>query len=220
MNYHSAFDIIGPVMVGPSSSHTAGAVRIGRLARFVLGEMPTSAVFRLMGSFAETYEGHGGDCALLAGVLGMDTGDSDVPKAKRLAEKADLHYAFEKAHLGSFHPNTVAVDLKGAHHSITMVASSIGGGKIEAQALDGLPLKFSGETPTLILRHRDERGFLAHISRILDAQSYNISRLQLERYRPSGDAITVCEIDEHVRNESVEKLQSAIHDLARIQVIQ
>lgn len=170
VNYHSAFDIIGPVMVGPSSSHTAGAVRIGRLARFVLGGMPTSAVFRLMGSFAETYEGHGSDFALLAGVLGMNTGDSDVPKAKGLAEQVGLDYAFEKAHLGSFHPNTVAVDLLGAHHSITMVASSIGGGKIEAQALDGLPLKFSGETPTLILRHPDKRGFLAHISFVLDAQ--------------------------------------------------
>lgn len=219
MKYRSAFDIIGPVMVGPSSSHTAGAVRIGNLARSVLGETPTSVTFRLMGSFAETYEGHGSDFALLAGVLGLSTGDPQIANAKELALAAGLAYAFEKAHLGYFHPNTVAVDLKGTEHSITMIASSIGGGKIEVQELDGLSVKFSGETPTLILRHRDQRGFLANITRLLDAEGYNISRLQLERYQPAGRAITVCETDERVHAESIRKLQSEIPHLATVQVI-
>ena len=112
--YQSAYEIIGPVMVGPSSSHTAGAVRIGNIARQLLNENPLSVEFSLMGSFAETYQGHGTDLALLAGVLGLSTMDDGIPNAKEIAEENGLQYEFKKRVLGSYHPNTVLVELTGA----------------------------------------------------------------------------------------------------------
>src|SRR3954470_12570852 len=110
--YQSAYEIIGPIMVGPSSSHTAGAVRIGSIANQLLNEKPIHVKFSLMGSFAETYEGHGTDVALLAGVLGLATSDENVPQAKQLAEQSGLTYEFTKRILGSYHPNTVLVELE------------------------------------------------------------------------------------------------------------
>src|SRR3954453_19808182 len=129
MKYQSAFEIIGPIMVGPSSSHTAGAVRIGNIAHQLLNEDPVQVTFSLMGSFAETYEGHGTDVALLAGVLGLSTSDENVPYAKQLAEESGLTYEFTKRILGSYHPNTVLVELEGETSSIKILASSLGGGK-------------------------------------------------------------------------------------------
>ena len=112
--YQSAYEIIGPVMVGPSSSHTAGAVRIGNIAHQLLNEKPLSVRFSLMGSFAKTYQGHGTDLALLAGVLGLSTMDDGIPNAKEIAEENGLQYEFTKRVLGSYHPNTVLVELSGS----------------------------------------------------------------------------------------------------------
>src|SRR6478752_2412296 len=113
MKYQSAFEIIGPIMVGPSSSHTAGAVRIGNIAYQLLNEEPVNVTFSLMGSFAETYQGHGTDLALLAGVLGLPTSDEKIPIAKQVAEEFGLEYKFAKRNLGGYHPNTVLIELKG-----------------------------------------------------------------------------------------------------------
>ncbi|PWI57025.1 L-serine ammonia-lyase, iron-sulfur-dependent subunit beta [Sulfoacidibacillus thermotolerans] len=219
MKYHSAFDIIGPIMVGPSSSHTAGAVRIGNIARQVLGEEPVHVTFHLMGSFAETYRGHGTDLALLAGVLGLTTESEQVPDADRIAAASGLTYGFSQANLGWFHPNTVEVLLKSKQHSIQLIASSLGGGKVEVQELDGLPVKFSGEKPTLILYHIDQRGFISMISRLLDANGYNIARLALERSRRKGAAITVCEVDEELTDDLIASLATTIPMLKTIRVV-
>ncbi|MBX6353752.1 MAG: L-serine ammonia-lyase, iron-sulfur-dependent, subunit beta [Thermoflavifilum sp.] len=220
MKYQSALEIIGPVMVGPSSSHTAGAARIGRIARQVLGETPKKAVFHLMGSFAETYQGHGTDVALLAGVLGYGPDSEQVPFAKERAVEAGLDYAFRRANLGYFHPNTVAVELTGESRSLHMIASSIGGGKVEVQELDGLPLKFGAERPTLILYHTDVRGFLAQVSHELDSHGYNIARLALERWRKDGPAVTVCEVDEPVDDALLNLLRERIPALREIRLVQ
>src|SRR4051812_46163140 len=131
--YQSAYEIIGPVMVGPSSSHTAGAVRIGNIAYQLLNEKPLFAKFTLMGSFADTYQGHGTDLALLAGVLGLTTMDDDIPNAKEVAEKNGLKYEFTKRVLGSYHPNTVLIELVGESRQVKVLASSLGGGKVEVQ---------------------------------------------------------------------------------------
>ncbi|TWE08102.1 L-serine dehydratase [Neobacillus bataviensis] len=193
--YQSAYDIIGPIMVGPSSSHTAGAVRIGSIANQLLNEKPVHVKFSLMGSFAETYEGHGTDVALLAGVLGLSTSDENVPFAKQLAEQNGLSYEFTKRILGSYHPNTVLIELEGETRSIKILASSLGGGKVEVQELDDYPLKFSGERPTLVIRHIDKKGFLSELSNILNKHGFNIARLGLERSKKGGQAITICEVD-------------------------
>jgi L-serine dehydratase len=194
--YQSAYEIIGPIMVGPSSSHTAGAVRIGNIAYQLLNEKPMHARFSLMGSFAETYEGHGTDLALLAGVLGLSTMDERIPSAKQVAEENGLQYEFTKRVLGSYHPNTVLIEAEGKSRRIKVLASSLGGGKVEVQEFDGYPLKFSGERPTLVIRHIDQKGFLAELSGILHQNGCNIARLALERSKKNGDAITICEIDD------------------------
>lgn len=215
MKYQSAFEIIGPIMVGPSSSHTAGAVRIGNIARQVLGEEPTKVVFQLMGSFAETYKGHGTDLALLAGILGMTTASEDVPLADQIATKIGIDYTFTKAKGGMYHPNTVLIEVEGLTRSVKVLASSLGGGKVEVQELDELPVKFTGEKPTLILYHQDRKGFLAKVSEILSTQGYNIARLSLERWKKGGEAITVAEVDEKLSDEVLQAIKEAIPSLRR-----
>lgn len=215
MKYQSAFEIIGPIMVGPSSSHTAGAVRIGNIARQVLGEEPTKVVFQLMGSFAETYKGHGTDLALLAGILGMTTASEDVPLADQIATKIGIDYTFTKATGGMYHPNTVLIEVEGLTRSVKVLASSLGGGKVEVQELDELPVKFTGEKPTLILYHQDRKGFLAKVSEILSTQGYNIARLSLERWKKGGEAITVAEVDEKLSDEVLQAIKEAIPSLRR-----
>jgi L-serine dehydratase len=198
--YQSAYEIIGPIMVGPSSSHTAGAVRIGNIAHQLLNEKPLHVRFSLMGSFAETYEGHGTDLALLAGVLGLSTMDERIPNAKQVADENGLQYEFTKRILGSYHPNTVLIEAEGKSRKIKVLASSLGGGKVEVQEFEGYPLKFSGERPTLVIRHIDKKGFLAELSGLLHNNGVNIARLALERSKKNGDAITICEVDDEEFN--------------------
>jgi len=220
MKYHSAFEIIGPVMVGPSSSHTAGPVRIGNLARQLLVEEPCSVHFQLMGSFAETYQGHGTDLALLAGIQGMTTDDPEIASADQHAQEKGLEYRFQKANLGFFHPNTVALHVEGKTRTVDMIASSLGGGKVEVQELDGLPVRFTGENPTLILNHIDQQGFLARVSSLLESQGYNIARLTLERRKRGGEAITVCEFDRAIQLAQLKECLLLIPQLRDIRVAQ
>lgn len=200
--YKSAYEIIGPVMVGPSSSHTAGAVRIGNISLQLLKENPLIARFSLMGSFAETYQGHGTDLALLAGVLGLSTMDDGILSAKKLAEQRGLQYEFTKRMLGSYHPNTVLVELEGETRCTKVLASSLGGGKVEVQELDDYPLKFTGERPTLVIRHHDRKGVIADLSVALYQNGFNIASMVNARSRMNGPAITVCELDDKI-DESV-----------------
>lgn len=220
MRYNSAFEIIGPVMVGPSSSHTAGAVRIGNLARALLGEAPVEAHFHLMGSFAETYQGHGTDLALLGGVLGYEPAHPLISTADEMATTMGLEYSFERKNFGFFHPNTVLIQMRGQTNKVKMIGSSLGGGKAEVQEVDELPVKFTGERPTLVLYHTDSRGFLAKVFHFIDAFGYNIARLSLERWSPGGAAITVCEIDGSVRADLPETLMKRIPELKQYRLIQ
>ncbi|WP_458355226.1 L-serine ammonia-lyase, iron-sulfur-dependent, subunit alpha [Peribacillus frigoritolerans] len=208
--YQSAYEIIGPVMVGPSSSHTAGAVRIGNIARQLLNEDPIYVKFSLMGSFAETYQGHGTDLALLAGVLGLSTMDDGIPNAKKIAGENGLQYEFTKRVLGSYHPNTVLVELTGGARTVKILASSLGGGKVEVQEFDEYPFKFSGERPTLVIRHSDQKGVIAELSDILYQKGINIARMANERSKINGAAITVCEIDNRIEDTLLSLLKREI----------
>lgn len=205
--YNSAYDIVGPIMVGPSSSHTAGAVRIGNIAYQLLNEKPASVTFTLMGSFAKTYQGHGTDLALLAGVLGLTTMDDQIPNAKEVAASQELSYSFTTRVLGSYHPNTVLIELVGESRKIKLLASSLGGGKVEVQELDNYPLKFSGEQPTLVLRHKDSRGVIAELTSILHQNGFNIARLLNERSTIGGSAITICEVDHFIDDLLLTEIQ-------------
>ncbi|MFD1168928.1 L-serine ammonia-lyase, iron-sulfur-dependent, subunit alpha [Oceanobacillus caeni] len=218
--YQSAYEIIGPVMVGPSSSHTAGAVRIGNIARQLLNENPIYVKFSLMGSFAKTYQGHGTDLALLAGVLGLTTMDDGIPNAKMIAEEDGLQYEFTKRVLGSYHPNTVLVELTGSSRTVKVLASSLGGGKVEVQELEGYPLKFSGERPTLVIRHTDRKGVISELSGLLYQRGFNIARMANERSKINGPAITICEIDNKIEDSVLALLKRDIPIIDEIVLVE
>nr|WP_307273016.1 L-serine ammonia-lyase, iron-sulfur-dependent subunit beta [Peribacillus sp. V2I11] len=207
-------------MVGPSSSHTAGAVRIGNIARQLLNENPLYAKFSLMGSFAETYQGHGTDLALLAGVLGLSTMDDGIPNAKKTAEEKGLQYEFTKRVLGNYHPNTVLVELTGVTRTVKVLASSLGGGKVEVQEFDEYPFKFSGERPTLVIRHSDQKGVIAELSDILYQKGFNIARMANERSKINGAAITICEIDNTAEDTLLSLLKREIPIIEEIVLVQ
>lgn len=193
------FEILGPVMVGPSSSHTAGAVRIGRMGRTLLGSEPVQAQIGLCGSFAETGKGHGTDRALVAGLLGMRTDDLRIPSSFELAQERKLQYSFRTVQLRDAHPNTAVLDLVGKDgHTLSMQAASTGGGRIRVDRLQGVEVNFTGNFHTLVIRHRDVAGELADVTRELSQARVNIANMSLCRARRGGMALTVIETDQKV----------------------
>jgi len=193
-------DIIGPVMVGPSSSHTAGAVRIGKVCHKLLGETPREAEIRLHGSFLTTGKGHGTDRALIAGILGLAVDDARIPVSFTLAEKAGLRFTFGSVDLGGdAHPNSARIRLTGASgKTVTVEAASIGGGRIRVERLDGMDASFSGDYPTLIVRHADHPGLVARVSLELEKYYVNIANMQLRRSGRGGTAVMVLECDQPI----------------------
>jgi L-serine dehydratase len=200
---NNILDIIGPVMIGPSSSHTAGACRLGLLARGVLGQEPMAAELFLHGSFARTYKGHGTDLALLAGLMGWLPDDIRIPKAMEYAREAGLQYEFETVNLGELvHPNTVRFRLtgkEGAHCQVT--GSSIGGGQVLVSSIDGTPVELTGKLPTLLVPHRDQPGVIAQVSSALAAHGVNIASMRVFRDNKGGRASMVLECDQAVTPE-------------------
>ena len=168
------FDILGPVMVGPSSSHTAGAVRIGRMARSLLGQTPVRAKLLLHGSFASTGEGHGTHQALIAGLLGLSPDDSRVPDSFALARERGLEFSFGTCVLRSAHPNSVLITLEGDRGAwLEVGACSPGGGRIRVFRVDGLDTSFTGELPTLVVHNSDRPGCVSQVTGALAAQGLN-----------------------------------------------
>lgn len=193
------FDIIGPIMVGPSSSHTAGAVRIGRMARTLLGEKPVKAALHLHGSFAETGVGHGTDRALIAGLLGMASDDYDIPRSFEIATECGLSFVFDEVNLRDAHPNSVLLELEGEGGAkLSMQACSVGGGRIEVTKIDGVDLNFTGNFHTLIIHNKDERGYISNVTQALTLAKVNIANMSLHRNKRGGSAIMVIETDEPV----------------------
>ena len=190
------FDIIGPVMIGPSSSHTAGAARIGRVARRLLGEAPVVADVGLYGSFASTYRGHGTDRAIAAGLEDMAVDDPRLRDALDLARESGLTIDFHAVELKDAHPNTAVIRAEGAGRAVEVEAASIGGGAIRVTKLNGLAVGFSGDANTIVIRHRDEPGVIAQVSGLLAGQGINIATMQVFRSGVRGDAVMVLEVDE------------------------
>ena len=185
-------DIIGPVMVGPSSSHTAGAVRIGLVAGKLLAEPIKEAQIHLHGSFWATGSGHGTDRAIVAGLLGLAVDDARIPQSFELVDA---------------HPNTVKLNLTGVNGSVLeVVAASIGGGRIRVCEIDGLPANFEGDYPTLIVRNIDQPGHVMEVTAMLGHKGVNIATLQLFRQSRGGQAAMVIECDQEVPAESIKWL--------------
>lgn len=200
-------DIIGPVMVGPSSSHTAGAVRIGQIARKLLGEPAANAEIFFHGSFLATGKGHGTDRALIAGLLGMAVDDAAIPDSFRIAAEAGLTFSISGIDLGDAHPNSVKMRLTGkSGKTLETVAASVGGGQIEIHELDGLVVKFGGEYPTLIVHNIDKPGYVTEVTAALAKKSINIATMQLYRASRGGNAVMVIECDQEVSEEFIEWL--------------
>lgn len=195
----SLLDIIGPVMVGPSSSHTAGACRIGLLARCLVGGTPERARIELHGSFARTGEGHGTDKAIVGGLLGFRPDDDRLRTALEIAERDGLDYRFEKTTLGEdvdVHPNTARISVERGDRNAVMVGSSLGAGRILVTEIDGYPVEVSGNYHTIVLVAEDVRGSIARIAGLLAEHGLNIATLRLTRKKRGGDAFMVIEIDE------------------------
>ena len=190
------FDIIGPVMIGPSSSHTAGAARIGRVARQLLGEPPVKAVVSFHGSFEKTYRGHGTDRAAVGGLLDMAVDDERLRRSLHIAKEQGLEVTFRAVHLRDAHPNTVVVEAVGeSGRRVRVQAASIGGGSIRVQYLDGLEVGFSGEKITLVIRHTDAPGAIAMVTRLLSEAGINIATMRVFRHEVGGKACMAIELD-------------------------
>ena len=207
-HFMNIFDIIGPVMVGPSSSHTAGAVRIGFVSRKLLGEPVKSVKLLLYGSFLATGKGHGTDRALVAGLLGMLPDDERVPFAFEEAGKAGMEFTFGEANLKEAHPNSVVLKMVGeSGKELEVIAASLGGGRMKICKIDGMEANFCAEYPTLIVRNLDQPGCVATVTTLLSMLGINIATLQLYRDSRGGDAVMVVECDREVPRESIMLLE-------------
>lgn len=201
------FDIIGPVMVGPSSSHTAGAVRIGYVASRLLGEKPKEAKILLQGSFLDTGKGHGTDKALVAGLLGMKPDDYEIADSLEIAKRENVHIEFGEAMLSDAHPNTAEIILTGESGAVLdVVGESVGGGKINIAKIDGIDTNFSGECPTLIVHNLDQPGHVSEVTSMLAHKSVNIASMQLYRSHRGGRAVMVVECDQEIPRDGIDWL--------------
>lgn len=207
MKFKSVFDIIGPTMVGPSSSHTAGAVRIGLVARSLFGGQPAQADIYLFGSFMETYKGHGTDVALVGGLLGYDTDDSRIESSLETAKNLGMRVNFIEMSEERSHPNTALIDMADGDTSISVEGVSIGGGKIEIVAINGFPINISGNYPTLLVFHKDTFGTIGKVANVLGEHSINVGSMHVARKEKGDQALMTCELDESVNAEIIEEIR-------------
>jgi len=192
----SLLDMIGPVMIGPSSSHTAGACRIGLVARQLLRSAPVTARIGLHASFAKTGKGHGTLQAMVAGLLGFQPDDARLPNAFAEAGAAGLQFEFHDTDLGDVHPNSAQVELSAADgQRVTLIASSTGGGVIEVIRVDGFRVSFSGASATLLTRYTDALGVIARVASLVAADHVNIAALVCSREKRGGAAMLCTELD-------------------------
>lgn len=207
MSNVSVFEIMGPIMIGPSSSHTAGAQKLGRAAGCMWGKSFDAVEFYLHGSFAKTYKGHGTDKALTAGILGMSADDERLKDSLEIAQSRGIKVDFIEADLGEVHPNTVKIVLKDKGNILfTLVGSSIGGGNILITEVNGSELEISGQYPVIIAKHRDIKGMVSEITRVIAQNNLNIATLKVSRESKGETAATVVEVDSAVPESIIEEI--------------
>ena len=213
------FDVLGPIMIGPSSSHTAGAARLGKIARTIVNKPIKDVTFLLHGSFKETYKGHGTDRALVAGILGMMPDDERLRDALLIAEKEGLEVHFLPADLGQVHPNTVKILMTDCDDiNWEVLGSSIGGGLVEIYEINGNKVKITGEYPTIITCHDDIPGTVSKVSTLFYDKDINIAHMTLVRSQKGKDATMTFEVDNNVSEELIAAIK-AVEGVNRVILI-
>lgn len=207
MKYHSVFDIIGPVMIGPSSSHTAGAARIGKAARSIFGRLPKKAVITFYGSFANTHKGHGTDVAIVGGILNFDTHDNRIIDSLVIAKDLGIDVQFVLSEEEKGHPNTAKIYLEDEQGTIEVVGVSIGGGKINITEVNGFKINLSGNSPSLLVFHEDRFGVIASISNVLGLNEINIGYMEVARKQKGSTALMAIETDQLITREVISKIK-------------
>jgi L-serine dehydratase len=203
----SILDVMGPVMVGPSSSHTAGTARLGRVAREILDEDPVEVHFYLHPPLAATYRGHGSDFALVGGSIGLNVDDPRIPEAIRIAEQMGVDVTFSEEDLGDVHPNTVRVEIHGKSREAEISGSSIGGGVIEVFKINGFQTRFKGDSPTLLLFYRDRPGMISEVTNIIAEEGINIASLSCSRKQRGKDAFMQIDVDSPLSEAALERIR-------------
>lgn len=208
MKYRSVFDIIGPVMIGPSSSHTAGAARIGRVARSLFNRQPRWAKISFYGSFAKTYKGHGTDVAIVGGLLDFDTFDERIKTSLDIAKASGLEVSFIEEEAVAEHPNTARVLIGDDEGELELVGISIGGGKIEITELNGFELKLSGNHPAILVVHNDRYGAIAGVANVLAKYEINIGHMEVSRKEKGKLALMTIEVDQNIEQFVIDELST------------
>ncbi|MEL3972381.1 L-serine ammonia-lyase, iron-sulfur-dependent subunit beta [Rossellomorea oryzaecorticis] len=211
MKYKSVFDIIGPVMIGPSSSHTAGAARIGRIARNLFRREPKWVSISFYGSFAKTYKGHGTDVAIVGGILDYDTYDERIIQSIDQARKKGIKVKFHEEDAITDHPNTARIHMGDEQGELELVGISIGGGKVEVIELNGFELKLSGHHPAILVVHDDRFGAIASVSNILAKHQLNIGHMDVSRKEKGKMALMTIEVDQPIDEAVIEEITSLPH---------
>lgn len=219
MENYGIFDIVGPIMIGPSSSHTAGAARIGKVARYISGPKIKSVRFFLYGSFSKTYLGHGTDKALVAGILGMEPSDERLANSLQMAKELGIYIEFLLSDLTMGHPNTVKIEIENVNGNKTYVTgSSVGGGAIVITDVNGYQINFTDEYPTIMITHRDKRGMISRVSSILSANEINIAKMAVSRKTKGDVASMTIETDSPITPE-LTTILGQVEDVLSIRVI-
>lgn len=202
------FEILGPVMVGPSSSHTAGAVRIGYVCRKLMGEKIVTADIELYGSFLLTGKGHGTPQAIVAGLLGMTPDDARIPNSFEIAKAQGLKFTISEAKLKEAHPNSVLLKLTGeSGKELEVIGESLGGSIINIAQIDGLPANISGDYPTLIASNMDVPGMVAKVSKVLFNAKINIAQMHLYRASRGKNSVLIAECDQEIENKTLNDIR-------------
>jgi L-serine dehydratase len=204
----SILDVMGPVMVGPSSSHTAGTARLGRVAREILDEDPVDVHFYLHPPLAATYRGHGSDFALVGGSIGLSVDDPRIPEAIRIAEQMGVNIQFSEEDQGDVHPNTVRIEIRGKTREAEVGGSSIGGGVIEVFKINGFTTRFKGDSPTLLLFYRDRPGMISEVTKIIAEEGINIASLSCSRKQRGKDAFMQIDVDSPISSAALKRVRS------------
>lgn len=220
MREYSCFDILGPIMIGPSSSHTAGAARLAKIAAIIAGEDKFKKVeFYLHGSFAKTYRGHGTDKALVAGVLGLNPWDERLKNSFDIAKENNMEFRFIETDLGDEHPNTVKIIFtKDNGINVEVMGSSVGGGNIKITEIDGQKIEFTGNYPTLIIKHKDVPGMISKVSTIIYEAEINIAFLKVYRKNRGYKASMIFETDSVIPEDIATKIK-ALGNIESIRII-
>ncbi|AEG61045.1 L-serine ammonia-lyase, iron-sulfur-dependent subunit beta [Desulforamulus ruminis] len=211
MRYNTIFDIIGPIMVGPSSSHTAGAARIGKTARGIFGRQPTRAEITLYGSFAQTYRGHGTDIAIVGGILNLSPDDQGIVHSLNMVREKGVKVELKIVEEALDHPNTARIKLSDERGTLEIMGVSLGGGKISITEMNGFKISLSGESPTLLVFHQDRYGVIAQVAQVLARNEINIGHMEVARRSKGDEALMVIETDQELTAEHIEDVEKISH---------